>query len=84
MAGASPRHSLIAANIVAQLVVQLRKRSCTVHSSDLRVKSKATGLYTYPDVVVVCGKPQYEDQELDTLLQPKPDRGGVVAFHRSL
>jgi Uma2 family endonuclease len=36
----------------------------------MRVKVNATGLYTYPDVVVVCGKPQLEDDERDILLNP--------------
>jgi hypothetical protein len=36
----------------------------------MRVKVSPTGLYTYPDVVVVCDEPQFEDSELDTLLNP--------------
>ena len=38
--------------------------------SDMRVKVTATGLYTYPDVVVVCGEPKFEDEYVDTLLNP--------------
>jgi Uma2 family endonuclease len=37
----------------------------------MRVKVSPTGLYTYPDVSVVCGKPVFEDKEVDTLLNPK-------------
>lgn len=70
MAGASERHNLITANVVADFHTQLRKRSCKVYPSDMRVKIPAMGLYTYPDVVVVCGKPQFEDEENDTLLNP--------------
>ena len=70
MAGASERHNLISANVVAGLHTQLRGRSCKVYPSDMRVQIKATGLYTYPDVVVVCGKPQFEDEDNDTLLNP--------------
>ncbi len=36
----------------------------------MRVQVRATGLYTYPDVVVVCGEPQFEDAHVDTLLNP--------------
>ena len=36
----------------------------------MRVKVSATGLYTYPDLVVVCGEPRFEDQHVDTLLNP--------------
>ena len=70
MSGASPRHVLIVTNVVAELRGQLKKRSCTVYSTDLRVRVSATGLYTYPDVVVVCETPQFDDERKDTLLNP--------------
>jgi Uma2 family endonuclease len=70
MSGASREHNLIVANVHAALHRQLRRRPCEVYPSDMRVKVSPTGLYTYPDVVVVCGKPQFEDAELDTLLNP--------------
>ena len=50
MAGASERHNLIVVNIVALLHGQLRRRSCTVYPSDMRVKVAAETLYTYPDI----------------------------------
>ena len=70
MAGASERHNLISANVVATFHAQLRGRSCKVYPSGMRVQIKATGLYPYPDVVIVCGKPQFEDEENGTLLNP--------------
>ena len=69
-AGASREHNLIAGNIHSILHQQLRNKSCEVYPSDMRVKISTTGLYTYPDVVVVCGKPQFEDDEEDVLLNP--------------
>jgi Uma2 family endonuclease len=71
MAGASFAHTLIVSNVVGEIRGQLRRRECTVHSADLRVKVSATGLYTYPDVVVVCGQPRFDDDQNDTLLNPK-------------
>ncbi|HLC16170.1 MAG TPA: Uma2 family endonuclease [Thermodesulfovibrionia bacterium] len=70
MAGASPRHVLIVTNVVYELRQQLKKRPCTVYSANLRLKVSSTGLYTYPDVIVVCGKPQFDDEQEDTLLNP--------------
>lgn len=70
MAGASPTHVLIVANIVVALHGQLRRRLCTVYATDLRLKVDASGLYTYPDVVVVCGEPRFDDDERDTLVNP--------------
>lgn len=70
MAGASPEHSLIVGNLAAVLVPQLRGRPCRVHPGDLRVKVSETGLYTYPDLLVVCGESRFEDDRRDTLLNP--------------
>lgn len=69
MAGASFQHTTINSNIVAALRSQLRKRGCTVHANDLRTKT-LSNLYTYPDIVVVCGKPEFLDDTFDTLINP--------------
>ena len=70
MTGASRKHNLISGNIFAGLHRQLRDKSYEAYQSEMRVKVAASGLYTYPDVVVVCGEPQFEDDSLDTLLNP--------------
>lgn len=71
MAAASEEHATISSNINASLNFQLKKRACKSYQSDLRVHIPATGLYTYPDVIVVCGKPKLLDGAfLDTLLNP--------------
>jgi Uma2 family endonuclease len=71
MAGTSEEHANISSNINISMGVQLKKRPCKSYQSDLRVHIPATGLYTYPDVLVVCGKPQLlEDAYLDTLTNP--------------
>ena len=69
MVGASWPHVVIVSNLVTRLSPQLRERGCQAVSSDLRVKISAIGLYTYPDIAVVCGKPQLE-QPGDTLINP--------------
>jgi Uma2 family endonuclease len=71
MAGASEPHNRIKDNLVGELYIRLKGSGCHSYSSDMRVKVSATGLYTYPDVVIVCSKPQLEDAELDTLLNPQ-------------
>jgi len=70
MSGASREHNLIAGNIVGELNQQLRGKPCEVYPSDMRLKVTATGLYTYPDAIVVCGEPKFEDAYVDTLLNP--------------
>lgn len=71
MSGASRWHNLVTTNLAGELRAQLKGRACEVYSSDQRVHIPATRLYTYPDVVVVCGEPRFEDALLDTLLNPK-------------
>jgi Uma2 family endonuclease len=68
MAGARFGHNEIVRN--ALIVIGNRRGSCRSCPSDMRVLSKMTGLYTYPDVVVVCGEPQFLDKTRDTLLNP--------------
>jgi len=70
MSGASREHNLIALNLGGEIRSQLKNRPCEVYGSDMRVLVSTTGLYTYPDVVAVCGKPLFEDSEVDTLLNP--------------
>jgi len=70
MAGASKKHNLIVGNAFAELHAQLKKRPCQVYSNDMRVKVSSTDLYTYPDIVVVCEKEQFDDNYKDTLLNP--------------
>jgi Uma2 family endonuclease len=70
MAGAGWNHNLLVANAIIQLGIQMRSQPCRVVPSDMRVRISATGLYTYPDVVVVCGEPQFLDGQHDTLLNP--------------
>jgi len=69
MAGGSEAHNLIAGNLIRDVGTGLRGRSCRVYPSDMRVKVP-TGLYTYPDVTVVCGQPEFEGDRRDILLNP--------------
>ncbi len=70
MAGASPNHTLIAANTIIGLGSRLKGGPCRVHAGDLRVKVNPTGMYAYPDIVVVCGTPRFDEKQQDTLLNP--------------
>ena len=96
MAGASPRHVLIATNIAGELRSQLRERPCTVYTADLRVATDKRRHYTYPDVVVACELPQFVDEHQDTITNPtliaevlsesteKYDRGAKFERYRAV
>ena len=70
MAGISKDHSRIMVNLIGGLHAALRGQDCEIFSSDLRVKVSANGLYTYPDLTIVCGPVDLEDELADVLLNP--------------
>ena len=66
MAGGTAKHNAIAGNLIIALGVRLRGK-CLVFPSDQRVHVEATGLFTYPDITVVCGTPRFHPNGRDTL-----------------
>lgn len=98
MVGASRRHNIISVNLTREISQQLRGRPCEIYVNDMRVRiaSRREYAYTYPDVAVVCGEPQFEDDHLDTLLNPtvlievlsesteRYDRGKKFSFYRTI
>ena len=71
MAGARLPHNTIKENLIVELGSQFKGGPCRTLSSDQRVKVNETGLYTYPDIIILCEPPQFEDDECDTLLNPR-------------
>lgn len=96
MGGASRKHNLIAGNIFAAWHAQLKGRDCEIYKGDMRVRIPSSDFYAYPDVVVVCGRPRFEDDNFDTLTNPALivevlsksteafDRGGKFARYRTI
>lgn len=96
MAGASPNHNLIVTNVLREISLQLKNRPCQGYPSDMRVRIAETGLYAYPNVTVVCDKPEFADAQQDILLNPTAiievlsestesyDRGEKFAHYRRL
>lgn len=96
MAGATEAHNLITVNVIGELRQQLKGRPCRTYASDMRVWIAKNGLYTYPDVVIVCGEPRFKEDRRDNLLNPTVlvevlspsteayDRGGKFALYRQL
>jgi Uma2 family endonuclease len=96
MSGASRQHNRITIDVATLINVQLRGGPCELFANDMCVKVNDSSLYTYPDVVVVCGEAQFEDTALDTLLNPtliievlsdsteKYDRGKKFAHYQRI
>jgi Uma2 family endonuclease len=69
MPGASYAHIKIVAHAMRELGQQLRGRACEPLSNDMRVRVTPS-VYAYPDIVIVCGEPQFADDTFDILLNP--------------
>lgn len=78
MAGESPEHGAICTNLTRIISTQLLGSPCQVFSKDMKVRSgpaaklgqTAKGLYSYPDLPVVCGELKFHDERRDVLLNP--------------
>lgn len=78
MAGESGAHADICTNLVGELRAQLRGTPCRARSKDTKVHSgpaprnprTTKGFFSYPDLVVICGEPQYHDEHQDVTLNP--------------
>jgi Uma2 family endonuclease len=96
MAGGSPEHGALAAAWIRELGVALGRQPCRVFTSDVRVRIRETGLTTYPDVSVVCGRLETDAEDPDAIVNPVVlvevlsssseayDRGAKAAHYRRI
>lgn len=96
MTGASLNNNIISTNILGSLFNKLKDSSCRPFGSDMRINVSENGLFTYPDISVVCGNMEFYDDETDTLLNPvvifevlsisnhNYDRGGKFNLYRDI
>ncbi len=96
VAGASPMHNLIVMNVGGELRNRLRGTPCATLASDMKVKCGPSGLFSYPNVTVVCGEMRFHDEVKDMLINPTVlvevlspttaayDRGAKFAQYRRL
>lgn len=70
MAGAKRKHNLVAARTITKLTNLLEETGCEVYTSDMKVRVPDSTKFHYPDITVVCGEPEFADDEEDVLLNP--------------
>jgi Uma2 family endonuclease len=93
MSGASLAHNRINSNLVRELGVQLRDKPCDVFAQDLKTRT-TPARFSYPDVIVICGEPEFLDENQDVVTNPTViieilspsteayDRGGKFAAYQ--
>lgn len=96
MAGASISHNRIAMNLSSEINLVLKNTKCQVFMSDMRLWVPAKELFAYPDILVVCNKPEFYPDRNDTITNPliivevlsestkNYDRGEKFVFYRSI
>ena len=70
MTGATINHARIVLSLAAELLNQLRGRECDVLQTDMKVRMPDSRKFFYPDVLVLCGEPQFHDDRTDIILNP--------------
>lgn len=96
MTGAMEAHNTVVANIVGELRTQMKGRPCRIYANDMKVRIRAAGAGTYPDLVALCGEREFQDGRRDLLLNPSLicevlsdsteayDRGDKFALYRQI
>jgi Uma2 family endonuclease len=96
MAGGTLEHSALAAAVIGELRVELQGKPCRVYTSDARLHILATGLSTYPDASVVCGRTETAPDDANAMVNPvllvevlsdnseAYDRGAKAAHYRRI
>lgn len=96
MPGASYVHNRIATNVLTALNVALVSTQFEVNNSDTKIHIPSIESFVYPDAVVICEKPLFYQNRVDTILNPllvvevlspsteEYDRGEKFYLYRSL
>ncbi len=96
MAGGTANHSIISTNFLTLLNIELRNKDCIIYNSDMQLAVRKQTKYVFPDAMVVCGEPKYEDARQLSLINPSLiievsskstelyDRKEKFRFYRSL
>lgn len=96
MAGASPKHNIIFRNLFRELAYALKGKPCQPYGSDQRIHIPKNGLFTYPDISVICGDIDTSKEDQNSLIHPviiveilSPstkdyDRGSKFTFYRAI
>ncbi len=71
MAGESLSHSRICINLAREAGNKLKGKPCEALSPNMKVRTSNASLFSYPDLTIVCGEPQFHDVKKDVLTNPK-------------
>jgi len=70
MAGGSPEHSQVSANIITGLNIALDDSECITHTSDLKIRVEKVNRSFYTDALVVCDELEYFNDSKNIITNP--------------
>jgi Uma2 family endonuclease len=70
MAGASKNHNRINFDLGTSINLALKGTNCEVFANDMKLWIKAENIFTYPDLMIICGKAEFYEGRDDALLNP--------------
>lgn len=71
MAGSSLNHQQITANFTEFLGSKIRPEGCRVLATEMKIRIESAGKFYYPDLTIICEKPQFYDKRDDTITNPR-------------
>lgn len=71
MTGGSTNHNRLAGNVYIALNLALPEQEYDVFIGDVRLWVPKVRLYTYPDVMVIFGEPEYHNNRTDMITNPQ-------------
>ncbi|MBI4956911.1 MAG: Uma2 family endonuclease [Myxococcales bacterium] len=70
MGGGTQRHALVITGATVALGSRLRGGACRLRTTEARIYFPAFGDAAYPDLFVVCGRPEVPDADRDAVTNP--------------
>lgn len=71
MAGESLSHSRICVNLTREASFGLLGKACEALTPNMKVRTSTASLFSYPDLTIVCGEPQFHDKKKDVVINPQ-------------
>ncbi len=70
MAGGSYAHNTIAVNLISEINLRTKGKSCQIMNSDTKLYLEAKNSYVYPDAMILCGQRQEAEAYKDAFTNP--------------
>jgi Uma2 family endonuclease len=71
MAGGTVDHQQITHNLAVSLDQKVRREGCRIFPTEMKIRVESINKFYYPDLTVICGKPEFYKERKDTITNPR-------------